>query len=151
MSKMLMIIWGIIFGISCLAYGQEKFAVSGEIEFPEKKGGIFVQLKTEDEYNYDKTPPPERILMIKPNAQELKDKRVNFKFIDVPKGTYAIFCFQDVNENGIFDVTKSPTGSGAVMYSEPHGCAGWTSFGAGMWTNVKFEVDKDISGIKIKM
>ena len=136
---------------SCLAYGQEKFAVSGEIEFPEKKGVILVQLKTQDEYNYDKTPPPERILMIKPNAQELKAKKVTFKFIDVPKGTYAIFSFQDLNENGMLDVTKSPTGSGGVIDSEPNGCAGWTFFGAGMWTDVKFEVDKDISGIKIRM
>jgi uncharacterized protein (DUF2141 family) len=149
MSKMLMLISGIIFVISNFAYGQEKFTLSGEIQFPEKKGVIIVRLLTQDEYENQKIPPPERNLMIEPNPQELKAKKVNFKFTDVPKGSYAIYAIQDLNENGMMDFaagvfTKVPT--------EPYAVSGNTYFGeGGLWNDAKFKVDKDISGFKLKL
>jgi len=98
MSKVLMLIGGFIFAISISAYGQEKFTVSGEINFLEEKGEILVWLNTQEELEKKEPAPPARSLTIKPSPQELKAKKVTFKFVDVPKGIYCIRCIQDFNQ-----------------------------------------------------
>jgi len=86
--------------------------------------------------------------MIMPDAQQLKTKKIPFKFVDVPKGTYAIRCIQDLNENGEMDYFDS--GIGIMEPTEPYGYSGPTMLGV-LWSDVKFVVDKDISGIKIQV
>ena len=108
MPKVLMLIWGFIFAISTSAYGQEKFTVSGEISFHEKRGEIHVWLKTQEELEQRAEPaPPARSLVIKPSPQQLKAKKVTFKFVDVPEGSYCIVCFHDLNKNGKLDYSNN--------------------------------------------
>lgn len=147
MLKKLMISMVFLFAVSTLSYSQEKFAVSGEVKFPKREGVIILTLETQEEFEKGESTPPERKLMIKPDAQQLKVKMVPFKFVGVPKGTYAISCIQDLNENGEMDFmdgvwTKIPT--------EPYGLSGPTFMGFN-WSDIKFELDKDVSGIEIEL
>ena len=145
MPKALVLIWGFIFAISTSAYGQETYTVSGEISFHEEKGQLFVYLRNQEEHEqFGKPATPERILIIKLNQQQLQTKKVKFKFAAVPKGSFSIFCFQDLNENGKQD--RSPQ-TGIPL--EPHAYSGPATF-FGQWDDIKFEVDRDISGIEIK-
>jgi uncharacterized protein (DUF2141 family) len=105
-------------------------------------------LLTQEEFPKKDQATPEKKLVIKPDAQQLKAKKVPFKFVDVPKGTYAIRCIQDLNENGEMDYFDS--GVGIMEPQEPYGYSGPKLLGA-LWSDVKFEVDKDISGIKIEV
>ena len=148
MSKILMFILGIIFAFSTFVYAQEKYTVSGEVKFPKRKGVICTQLLTQDEYENHRAPPPERNLTIKTDPQELKARKVNFSFIDVPQGEYIIYCHQDLNENGKLDFVegvwlKNPT--------EPQGFSGRIFWGSDQWNDIKFEVKKDIRGIDIEL
>ena len=149
MLKKLIISMVFLCTVSTISYSQEKFAVSGEVKFPEKKGVIIVKLLTQEEFTKKKPATPERKLMIKPDAQQLKAKKVPFKFIDVPKGTYAIECIQDLNENGEMDYTVAGI-SGFKAPREPYGFSGPTLVGVS-WSDVKFEVNKDISGMEIEV
>ena len=134
---------------STVSYSQEKFSVSGEVKFPKKKGVIVLMLNTQEEFEDRESPPPERKLMIKPDAQQLKAKKVSFKFVDVPKSTYAIRCIQDLNENGELDYMEQAFGMRHP--TEPYGFSGQTIPMGVLWSDVKFEVDKDISGIEIEV
>jgi uncharacterized protein (DUF2141 family) len=149
MSKVIMLVWGFIFAISTTTYGQEKFTVSGEIHFHEKKGQIYVWLKTKEELAKLAEPaPPARSLIIKPSPEQLKAKKVSFKFVDVPKGVFCIVCIQDLNMNGKLDY---PDGAapGTQPPIEPYGYSGPAYFGPAQWNDIKFEVNKDISNIVI--
>ena len=135
------------FSISTSAFGQDKYSVSGEIIFYEERGEFQVQLKTEYELeNAVTTIPTSRNLLIKPNANQLKTKKFAFKFVDVPAGTYSIYCLHDLNNNGKMD--RAPkTG----IPTEPYGYSGELFFGRIIWQNVSFKVDKNIRGIEIKL
>jgi hypothetical protein len=145
MLKVLMLIGSFIFAISTFAFGQEKFSVSGEISFSEKKGEFLVWLKTQEEFEKRIEPrSPVRSLLIKPNPHQLKTKNVTFKFVNVPKDIYCIVFLQDLNQNGKLDHSPE-TG----MPLEEYGYSGQYFFIA-QWKDIKFIVDKDISGIKLK-
>lgn len=145
MPKALVLIWGFVFAISTSAYGQESFRVSGEIYFVEEQGDFLVWLKTQEELEQRGEPaPPSRSLVIKPNPEQLEAKKVMFNFAAVPKGFYCIFCVQDSNKNGKLDYSAQ-----AGMPIEPYRYSGQAFF-EGQWDDIKFEVDKDISGIEIK-
>ena len=135
---------------STLVIAEETFTVSGEVKFSKRKGEIYVWLKTQEEFEKRREPAsPARSLMIKPSWQELKAKKVTFKFVDVPKGIYGIVCIQDLNKNGKMDYME-----GAYIReiaTEPFGYSGPRFLGAAQWDDAKFEVDKDISGIEIEM
>ena len=149
MSKISMLILSFIFAFSTSAYSQEKFTVLGEVKFLKKKGVIILSLKTQEEFQKREPAPLERKLIIKPDMQQLKAKKVPFKFIDVPKGIYAISCIQDLNENGDMDYMDSALGS--KRPTEPYGFSGPMVFGGAQWGDVKFEVDKDTSGMEIEL
>ena len=148
MLKKLIISLVFLCTVSTISHSQEKFTVSGEVKFPKKKGVIILMLLTQEEFAKDEPATPERKLMIKPDSQQLKAKKVSFKFVDVPKGTYAIYCIQDLNENGEMDYIAGSTGF--PWPQEPSGYSGPIFLGV-LWSDVKFEVDKDISGIKIEV
>jgi uncharacterized protein (DUF2141 family) len=146
MLKVLILILSFIFAFSISAYGQENYTVSGEISFQEEKGQLCVWLNTQEEYEQRSKPvTPARILIIKPNPQQLQDKKVTFKFVAVPKGSYCIRCLQDLNGNGILD--HSPE-TGIPI--ESYRYSGQVSLFLAGWDDIKFQVDKDISGIEIK-
>jgi uncharacterized protein (DUF2141 family) len=149
MLKKLMISMVYLLAVSSISYSQEKFTISGEVKFPKKEGVIILTLKTQEEFEKMEPVPPERKLIIKPDAQQLKVKMVPFKFADVPKGTYAISCIQDLNENGEMDYRE---GVLSKIPTEPFGFSGPTLLGGDVnWSDVKFEVDKDISGMEIEV
>ena len=151
MVRRTMIFWGILLMLSSSAYGQEKFTVSGEISFREERGEIHVWLKTQEELPKRGEPaPPARSLMIKPSPEQLTAKKVSFKFVDVPKGIYCIVCIQDFNKNGKLDYPDGVV-PGTQPPIEPYGYSGEAVFGPAQWNDIKFEVDKNISGIKIKL
>jgi len=150
MLKRLMISMVFLFAVSTISYSQEKFTVSGEVKFAKKEGVIILMLKTQKEFENLEPALPERKLIIKPDAQQLKAKKVLFKFLDVPKGTYAISCIQDLNENGEMDYMAGSFGRRVPI--EPYAFSGPTILGTDViWSDVKFEVDKDISGMEIEV
>ena len=149
MPKILMLTLGFIFAISTSTYGQEQFSVSGVIRFHEEKGQLFVWLNTHEEYEKRIKPTvSSRTLTIKPNSQQLKAKKVSFKFVDVPKGVYGIVCHHDLNMNGKQDYGDSAMAQTPPL--EPYGYSGPTMWGPPWWEDLSFEVDKDVSGIEIK-
>jgi hypothetical protein len=148
MLKKLMISMVFLCAVSTISYSQEKFAVSGEVKFPKRKKVIILMLQTQEEFEKREPAPPERKLMIKPDAQQLKAKKIPFKFVDVPKRFYCIVCIQDLNKNEKMDYMDGSFGERRT--AEPDGCSGPRFLGPCQWNDIKFEVDKDISGIEIE-
>ena len=84
--------------------------------------------------------------VIRMNTDLKKTGKVSFTFGNIPKGTYCVFTYQDVNMNGKVDFEglhiDEPWGSykeNPVSFANPH------------WGKVKFDIEKDITGIKIEM
>ena len=121
----------------------EGFTVGGEISFT-KTGDLFIQLATEEEFNNDRMPPFALVLRVGP--EEIKKGKVPFQFGGVPKGTYGIRCFQDVNENqkldrGVFS-PKEPWG--VYRPSRP-------TFRGPKFEEISFSVDRDIVDVLVEV
>lgn len=142
----------IIFILVCffvVATGMQTFAgdkcsVSGIVHFRDAEGQFIVRLMTFDEFDNSRKSPNERILILTPSQQELDSKIIAFKFTDVPKGKYSVYCLHDLNSNGEMDRVPN-----VGIPSEPYGFSGPLAFGKAMWEDVSFDVDKDVSGIEI--
>ena len=148
MRHLLSLLFVSILLCSALAFAEETFSVSGEVKFSERKGEIYLWLKTQEEFEKRGEPAsPARCLMIKPSPQQLKAKKVSFKFVDVPKGIYGIACIQDLNKNGKMDFMKAAFVEKHPI--EPYGYSGPTFLGPAQWDDIKFKVDKDIKDIEI--
>ena len=130
------------FLVSPLVHAQETFTVSGEVTFS-KDADIYLLLKTKEEQKQD-TIPSSRTVIIKLTAEQKTAKKASFTFVDVPKGFYAIHCFQDMNKNGKVD--RCPRGLLLEPFAtyKPSLILEYTD-----WRRNKFKVDKDITGIKI--
>ena len=80
------------------------------------------------------------------NTALKKAGKVSFTFDNIAKGTYCVFTYQDVNMNGKVDFENyrmiEPWGS-----SFKEGAIGLSP----IWGMVKFDLEKDITGIKIEM
>jgi uncharacterized protein (DUF2141 family) len=81
------------------------------------------------------------------NSDLKKVGKVSFKFDSIPKGTYCILTFQDVNMNQKIDVVgltiTDPQGSYKENVS-PLACAL-------VWSDIKFDLERDLTDIKIQM
>lgn len=130
--------------VSSFAYAEEKYSISGSVYF-QRDAGIYINLVTRESFlnRLEPLPPPFGIY-IKLAPEQRKAKRVPFKFEGIPKGNYFIVSFQDLNKNEKLD--RDNTG----WPLEPFGTYKTVEF-ALQWDNVKFLVDKDITGIEIKM
>jgi len=122
---------------------QATFKVSGEVTFP-KTGNLFVQLITKEEFDSDKDAGFGIVVAVGP--EDIKKGRAPFSFEGVPKGTYGIRCFQDVNgtgkmEKGMFG-PKEPWGT--YRPARP-------MFRAPRFDEISFEVNGDIRDIKIEL
>lgn len=132
--------------ISTSAFGQDKYSVSGEINFLEAKGQFICHLKTFEELDNRLVPAQsERRLILNPSQQQLQTKKITFTFTDVQKGEYCIRCVQDLNMNG-----KQNYLPDVGLPTDPIAYSGPLVFGYPMWEDVSFKVDKNISGIEIK-
>ncbi|NIS61767.1 MAG: DUF2141 domain-containing protein [Proteobacteria bacterium] len=130
---------------STIAFAEEPFTVSGEVAFP-KDGDIYIELRTQTEQAKDEKPLPPRLLTIKLTPEQRKANRASFKLVSVPRGTYCIKAFQDTNKNGELDFVEVSRLPAPI---EPNGFyrPSWPI----EWDNIKFEVDRDITGIKIEL
>jgi uncharacterized protein (DUF2141 family) len=77
------------------------------------------------------------------NAELKGAGKVSFKFDSVPKGAYCIFALLDVNNNRKVDFENYVISESWGSYREVY--VGWT------WDDVKFDLDKNITGIQIQM
>jgi uncharacterized protein (DUF2141 family) len=136
---------GLLFSV---ASAEENYTVSGDVTFSED-GNIYICVLTKEGFRDFQTPGHEltqqKYKVIKMNADLKGAGQVSFKFDSVPKGTYCILALQDVNNNGKVDFKQ-------YVISEPFGTykEGELSLGL-VWNDIKFDLDKDITGIKIQM
>ena len=130
-----------------VALAEENHTLSGEVTF-RKDGDIYICLLNMEGWRDFHNPRNElsqlKCQVIKMNADLKGAKKVSFKFNNVPKGTYCIVALQDVNNNGKADFEN-------YVISEPWGSYRSLEIGAPVnWDNVKFDLEKNITGIKIQ-
>ena len=144
MLKKAILLFGILFMVFAFAYAEEKYTISGEVIHSGDED-IHVSLLTYETFkNYKKERPPAPFTQIfKANPERKKTGRTPFKFVGVPKGSYCIISFLDENKNGkMHYIGYTPTERECWFKEEIIGVASWV--------NVKFEVDKDITGIELR-
>jgi uncharacterized protein (DUF2141 family) len=129
-----------------VALAEQNYTLSGEVTFGED-GDIYICLLTMEGWRDFQTPghelTPQKCEVIKMNADLKEAGKVSFKFDGVPKGTYCIVALQDVNHNGKVDFAN-------YVISEPWGSHKELD-DIGSWSQVKFDLERDITDIKIQM
>jgi uncharacterized protein (DUF2141 family) len=153
MKRLLSLLFVGIVLCSALAFGEETFTVSGNVKFP-GDGDVIMNLLTKEEETLGKDTPQERILVIKLTTEQRKAKRASFNFTAVPKGAYIIRCFQDVNGNGKLDLgdpTETPSIHDRDMRVRLEPAGLYKSSWPFVWDFSKFQVDRNITGIKIHL
>jgi uncharacterized protein (DUF2141 family) len=130
-----------------VAYAEENYTISGDVSF-QNDGDIYICLYTNEEFKdyakHELSPPQCKFERM--HADLKKAGNVSFKFDNVQKGTYGIVTFQDINKNRMVDIEnycpKEPWGT--YKESDPTDtCI--------HWNKIKFDLEKDITGIKIQM
>jgi uncharacterized protein (DUF2141 family) len=148
MVKKAVLLLGILFMMAVFAYAEEKFTITGQVIFSGQED-IYLGIYTIENFpQYKKILPPEPFVkIIKPNPEQIEAGRLSFTFSGVPKGTYCIIAFQDVDNNGRLTCdTWGQIQEAICSYKE----SAAFDMGATNWNKVKFELDKDISGIIMK-
>lgn len=144
MVKKAMLLFGFLSMVSSFTYAEEKYTISGEVYFP-NDSGIYMNLVTKETFPNRREPlPPPFGMSIKLTPEQRKAKKVPFKFEGIPKGSYFIVAFQDLNEN------KKLDGHFDGHAAEPVGTYKKSSF-LDSWDKRQFMLDKDIRGIKINI
>ena len=128
-----------------LASAQDKCTVSGEIVYS-GDSNVYVLLLNSTTFppavgRQKELPPPEFVQIVKADASG----KASFAFKDVPKGEYVVRVFADENDNGKQDADTwgyplEPVNS----YKPP-------LEGHSNWSAQKFDADKDITDIVIKL
>jgi uncharacterized protein (DUF2141 family) len=121
----------------------EGFKVAGKVSFT-KTGDIYIELVTKAQFEGEEASSFGLIIPVGPEEQ--KAKKVSFEFENVPAGTYAIQCFQDINGNGGLDMgnfgPKEPWG----MYRPKR-----HKFRGPRFNEIKFDVKKDMTDIQFEV
>ena len=132
--------------VSAFAYAEKKFTVSGEVTF-QYDGDVYICLLSMEEFRdflipgHELSQSPCKVIQM--NTDLKKAGKVSFTFDNIPKGTYCVFTYQDVNMNGEVDRKG--------FDYEPWGSYKETTHDIPVWGTVKFVVEKDITGITIGM
>jgi len=133
---------------SAFTYAEEKCTISGEVTF-QYDGNIYICLLTMEEFRDFHLPrhklsqSPCKVIQMDTNLK--KAGKVSFTFDNIAKGTYCIFTYQDVNMNGEVDFEN-------YRINEPWGSYKEGAIGvSATWGMVKFDLERDITGIKIEM
>ena len=148
MVKKAMLLLGILLMASAFAYAEEKCSISGQVTFSGHEN-IYISIYTIENFpNLVKSlPSPPFFQKISPNSEQIKAGRASFTFSGVPKGSYCIVAFQDLDNNGKLTCdTWNQIQEPICFYKEPTDVV----LGA-IWNNVKFEVVSDITGIIMKL
>ena len=148
MFKKAMLFLGVLLMASAFAYAEEKYSISGQVTF-QYDGDIYICLLTMEEFRDFVVPKHELsqspCKVIRMNTDLKKAGKVSFTFDNIPKGTYCVFTYQDVNMNGEVDFEN-------YDINEPWGSYKENPVGVSpIWGVVKFDLEKDIAGIKIEM
>jgi len=148
MLKKVILLLGILFMASSFVYAEEKFSIAGQVTFSGHEN-IYISIYTIENFpNFKKAlPSPPFFQKITPNPEQIKLGRVSFTFSRVPKGTYCIVAFQDVDNNGKLRCTTWGGVEEPICFyktfSDP--------LCLGTWNDVKFELVSDITGIIMKL
>jgi hypothetical protein len=149
MLKKAILFLGFLFMASALAYAEEKYTISGEVTIQyDYDGKIYICLLTMEELRvlfipgHKLSESPCKIIHM--NTDLKKTGKVSFTFDNVPKGTYCVFTYWDVNMNGELDRT-------GYDFNEPWGSYKETAHSVLHWGIIKFDLEKDITGITIEM
>lgn len=142
----MVICFGLFFNV---AHAEETYTITGEISF-KYDGDIYIRICTMEEWveflkpNYELSVPPWK--MIKMNSELKKAGKVSFKLDSIPTGTYVIVAFQDVIKNQKVDYV-------GLHMDEPWGTYKEDDYlgGRPRWDIVKFNLEKNIEGIKIQL
>jgi len=135
----------VAFSAASLAFAQDKCIVSGEVVYS-GASNIYVCLLNPKTFpaavgREKELPPSEFVQIVKTNASG----KASFAFKNVPKGEYVVHVFADENNNGKLDTdTWGHPLERVSSYRTPAG-------GSWNWSEVKFEVDKDVTGIVVKL
>jgi uncharacterized protein (DUF2141 family) len=145
--KRILVVCLLVFALSqvSLLNAEDKCTVSGEVVYS-GDSKLYVCLLNPKTFaaavgREKELPPPEFVRIVKANASG----KASFAFKDVPKGDYVVRAFADENNNGKFDTDTwgFPLERGAAYKPSKDGHANWSE--------QKFEVDKDIAGIVVKL
>ena len=110
---------------------NEKFKIKVVIANPEANGVIHLELYNSEDDFYNKKP-----LAVKQIATTTTSG-VNAFFDNLPKGTYAIICYQDMNDNHKLDFSS-------FIPQEPWGLSNNVQLmGPPTWNDAKFEVKNE--------
>ena len=147
MVKKAMFFLGILFMVFAFAYAEEKYTISGEVTF-QYDGDIYICLLTMEgfrDFNIPRhTLSESPCKVIHMNTDLKKTGKVSFTFNNIPKGTYCILTYQDVNMNGKTDFE-------GLFIDEPWGSFKEANYSTVPWGKLKFDLEKDITGITIEM
>jgi len=146
MYKKVILLLAFFLLVSAFAYAEEKFTVSGEVTF-QYDGSIYICLLTMEEFRdfiipgHKLSQSPCKVTQM--NTDLKKAGKVSFMFDNIPKGTYCVFTYQDVNMNGKVDYENQGI-------NEPWGSYK-TTLCVPVWGMLRFDLEKDITGITIAM
>ena len=125
------------------AYGEEKHTVSGIVTFSEGEV-VFVSLYTPDRFKDFKNrplPPEPYTQVIELSPEQRKAGRAEFLFKGIPRGTYGVVAFRESKKNLKKDRSQ--------YFREPVSTYKMIAF-SGKWSDIKFEVNRDVRGIEIR-
>ena len=125
------------------AYGEEKHTVSGIVTFSEGEV-VFVSLYTPDRFKDFKNrplPPEPYTQVIELSPEQRKAGRAEFLFKGIPRGTYGVVAFREIKKNLKKDRSQ--------YFREPVSTYKMIAF-SGKWSDIKFEVNRDVRGIEIR-
>ena len=128
------------------ALAQDNYTISGEIVYS-GDSHIYVCLHNSTSWRAVATrqkelPPPEFVQIVKANSSG----KASFAFNDVPKGDYVVLAFADENSNAKLDTDSQGYAIEPRDYYKPRPQEAYAS-----WNEQKFTVDKDITGIALKL
>lgn len=132
-----------VFALGAPAHGGEKYSVSGVVTFSEGEV-VFVSLYTQARFIDFKNrplPPDPYTQIIELSPQQRKAGRAEFLFKDIPRGTYGVIAFRESRKNLKKD--------SAQYFKEPVSTYKMIAF-SGNWSDIKFEVNKNVRGIEIR-
>jgi len=148
MFKKAMLFLAVLLMASAFAYAEEKYSISGQVTFSGHEN-IYVSIYTIEEFpNFKKSFPSSPFFQkIKPNPEQIKAGRVSFKFPGIPKGSYCIVAFQDLDNNGKLTCDTWGQIQEPICYYKE-----WTGeWETANWNKSKFELVGDITGIIMKL
>jgi len=148
MVKRAILLLGILFMVVTFAYAEEKYSISGQVTFSGHEN-IYISIYTIENFpNFKKVlPSPPFSQKIKPNPEQVKAGRFSFTFSGIPKGTYCIVAFQDIDNNGKLRCAACGGIEAPICFYKAF--SGLSSFAN--WNDVKFELVRDITGIIMKL